>query len=63
MCTVMEYSVLFASKLRHSWMWSQLICFVCVCVCVCVSVSNEKVITVVFNVCLLDSDTAYFIAY
>jgi len=33
------------------------------CVCVGVSVSNEKVITIVFNMCLLDSDTACFIVY
>ena len=37
--------------------------YVCVCMCVCVCVSSEKVITVVFNMCLLDSNTACFIVY
>jgi len=35
----------------------------CMCVCVCVSVNNEKVITLVFKMCLLDSDTACLIVY
>jgi hypothetical protein len=57
----MEYSVLFASKLRQLCECG--VYWFVVYVCVCVSVNNEKVITPVFKMCLLDSDTACLIVY